>query len=79
MDRKTVKDLRNLVKSVRNKSFPYTRRKEKKRNLHDYDRAYVNETANVLGTIRDAVNIASFRILEEKIVAQCHPSPHLIL
>ncbi len=33
MARKTVGDLRNLVKSVRDRSFPYERRDEKEEKL----------------------------------------------
>jgi hypothetical protein len=57
MARKTAEDLRNLVKSVRDKSYPYERREEKGRNWHDYDNAQVNEIADVLDTIRDAVDM----------------------
>ena len=66
MTRKTVEDLRNLVKSVRDRSFPYEKREEKERNWHDYDRAQVNEIADVLDNIRGMVNIAASRIPEKK-------------
>ena len=66
MARKTAEDLRNLVKSVRDKSYPYERREEKERNWHNYDRAQVNEIADVLETIRDVVDIAVSRIPEKK-------------
>ena len=66
MARKTAEDLRNLVKSVRDKSYPYERREEKERNWHDYDRAQVNEIADVLETIRDVVDLAASRIPEKK-------------
>ena len=75
MDRKTTEDLRNFVKSVRDKSFPYERREEKERNWHDYDQAQVNEIADVLETIRDVVNMASSRIPEEKRGAGRPPIP----
>ena len=66
MARKTVGDLRNFVKSVRDRSFPYERRDENERNWHDCDRAQVNGIADVLETIRDIVNIAASRIPERK-------------
>ena len=66
MARKTAEDLRNLVKSVRDKSFPYEKREEKERNWHQYDKAQVNEIADVLETMRDVVDIASSRIPEKK-------------
>jgi len=66
MARKTAEGLRNPVKSVRDKSFPYERREEKNRNWHNYDKAQVNEIADVLETIRDMVNIAVSRIPEKK-------------
>ena len=66
MARKTAEDLRNLVKSVRDQSFPYEKREPVGRNWHQYDHAQVNEIADVLETIRDVVNIASSRIPEEK-------------
>ncbi len=66
MARKTSEDLRDLVKSVRDRSFPYEKREEKERNWHDYDRAQVNEIVDILETIRDIVNIALSRIPEKK-------------
>ena len=66
MARKNVEDLRNLVKSVRDQSFSYEKRKTVDRNWHQYDQAQVNEIADVLETIRDVVNIASSRIPVEK-------------
>ena len=66
MARKTAEDLRNLVKSVRDKSYPYEKREEKDRNWHQYDQAQVNEIADLLETIRDIVNIAASRIPEKK-------------
>ncbi len=64
--KRTADDLRNLVKSVRDQSFPYNRREEKERNWSDYDKAQVNEIADVLESIRDVVNIASSRMQERK-------------
>ncbi|MGC8514625.1 MAG: hypothetical protein ACP5OC_00630 [Thermoplasmata archaeon] len=75
MARKTSEDLRNIVKSVRDKSFPYERREEKDRNWHDYDQAQVNEIADVLETIRDVVDLAASRIKEEKRGAGRPPVP----
>ena len=53
MTRKNSEDLRDLVKSVRDRSFPYEKREEKERNWHNYDQVKVNEIADVLETIRD--------------------------
>ncbi|EQD26055.1 hypothetical protein B2A_15797, partial [mine drainage metagenome] len=75
MARKTAEDLRNLVKSVRDQSFPYEKREPVDRNWHQYDQAQVNEIADVLETIRDVVNIASSRIPEEKRGAGRPPVP----
>lgn len=61
MARKNIEDLRNLVKSVRDKSFPYEKREKKERSWHQYDQSQVNEIADVLETIRGVVNIASSR------------------
>lgn len=66
MAKRTAEDLRNLVKSVRDKSYPYERSGEKNMNWHNYDNAQVNEIADVLDTIRDVVDMASSRIPEEK-------------
>ena len=48
MDMKTAEDLRNLVKSVRDKTFPYEKREDKNRNWHQYDQAeyYVGTITN---------------------------------
>ena len=46
-----MEDLRNLVKSVRDKSFPYEKRDQAERNWHLYDQAQVNEIADVLESI----------------------------
>ncbi len=66
MARRNSEDLRDLVKSVRDRSFPYEKREEKERNWHDYDQAQVNEIADVLETIRDIVNIAVSRMPEKE-------------
>jgi transposase len=73
--RKSAEDLRNLVKSVRDQSFPYEKREAVDRNWHQYDQAQVNEIADVLETIRDVVSIASSRIQEEKRGAGRPPVP----
>ena len=44
-------------------------------NWHDYDRAHVNEIADVLETISDVVSIASLHIPEEKKGARKPPIP----
>ena len=67
MVRKNIEDLRNLVKSVRDRSFPYEKREEVDRNWHQYDQAQVNEIADVLETIRDVVNIASSLCVRESV------------
>ena len=66
MTMRNSEDLRDLVKSVRDRSFPYERRDEKERDWHNCDQAQVNEIADVLETIRDIVNIAASRIPEKK-------------
>jgi transposase len=65
MTMRNSEDLRDLVKSVRDRSFPYEKREEKNMNWHDYDQAQVNEIADVLETIRDIVNIAVSRMPEK--------------
>jgi hypothetical protein len=79
MARKTAEDLINLVKSVRDKSFPHEGREEKDRNWHEYDRAQVNEIADVLKTIRDAVDLAASSIPEKKKGPGRLPVPSRIL
>ena len=66
MTMRNSEDLRDLVKSVRDRSFPYEKREEKERDWHNYDQAQVNEIADVLETIRDIVNIAASRTPEKK-------------
>ena len=46
--------------------FPYDRREERERTWHDYDRAQVNEVADVLKTITVIVDIAASRMPEKK-------------
>ncbi|OWP57078.1 MAG: hypothetical protein B2I17_02650 [Thermoplasmatales archaeon B_DKE] len=75
MTRKTVEDLRNLVKSVRDRSFPYGKREAVDRNWHQYEQTQVNEIADVLETIRGVVNIASSRIPGERRGAGRPPVP----
>jgi len=64
--RKSVEDLRELIKSVRNRGFPYEGREEKERNWSSYDQAQINEIAEILETIRDIVDEASSRIETKK-------------
>jgi len=64
--RKSVEDLRELIKSVRNRGFTYEGREEKERNWSSYDQAQINEIAEILETIRDIVDEASSRIETKK-------------
>lgn len=64
--RKSVEDLQELIKSVRDRGFPYVGREEKERNWSSYDRAQINEIAEVLETIRDIVDEASSRVEAKK-------------
>ena len=75
MARRTVEDLRNLVKSVRDRSFPYEKRESDKRNWSSYDDAQVNEIADVLETIRDIVDMAASNLPERKKTAGRPPVP----
>ena len=75
MARKTVEDLRNLVKSVRDRSFPYEKRDTVKRNWSSYEDAQVNEIADILETIRDVVNMAASNLPERKKTAGRPPVP----
>jgi hypothetical protein len=72
---RTVEDLKNLVKSVRDQSFPYEKREPVFRNWHEYDQAQVNDIAEVLETIRDVVNIASSSMPKERRGAGRPPIP----
>ncbi len=60
--RKSVEDLQDLIKSVRDRGFPYEGREQKDRNWSSYDRAQINEIAEILETIRDVVDEASSRM-----------------
>ena len=64
MTMRNSEDLRDLVESVRDRSFPYEKRDEKERKRHNYDQGQVKGIADVLETIRDIVNIVASRILE---------------
>ena len=68
MARRTVEVLRNLVKSVRDRSFPYEKRESDKRNWSSYDDAQVNEIADVLETIRDVVDMAASKYYKKTLV-----------
>ncbi len=60
--RKSVVDLQDLIKSVRDRGFPYEGREQRDRNWSSYDQAQINEIAEILETIRDIVDEASSRI-----------------
>ena len=62
--RRTAEDLRDLIKSVKDRSFPYEKRDSEKRNRSSYDDAQVNEIADILATIKDVVDLASSRMPE---------------
>ena len=64
--RKSVEDLRDLIKSVRDRGFPYEGREQRDRNWSPYDQAQINEIAEILETIRDIVDEASSRIETKK-------------
>ncbi len=68
MARRAVEDLRNFVKSVRDRSFLYEKRESDKRNWSSYDDAQVNEIANVLETIRDVVDMAASEYCKKTLV-----------
>ena len=55
-DDEEFRKLIDLVKSVRDRSFPYDKGNEKERNWHNYDQAQLNVIVDVLDTIRDIVN-----------------------
>ena len=59
MAKRNAEDLRNAVKSVRDRSFPYEKRDEEKRNWSHYDDAQVYEIADILEAIRDVVDMAA--------------------
>ena len=62
MARKTSEDLRDLVKSIRDRSFPYEKREPERRNWSDYENAQINEVADILESIRDVVDLAASRM-----------------
>jgi hypothetical protein len=66
MTRIKADDLRDLIKSIRDGSYQYEKRETKEINWSSYDRAQINEIADVLETIRDVVNLASSRIKEKR-------------
>ena len=72
MAKRTAED---LVKSVRDRSFPYEKREPEKRNWSQYDDAQVNEIADILETIREVVDIAASNIPERKKTAGRPPVP----
>ena len=74
--RKSVEDLQYLIKSVRDRGFPYEGRGEKDRNWSSYDQAQINEIAEILETIRDVVDEASSRMDAKKRGPGRHAVPH---
>ncbi len=66
MAKRNADDLRNVVKSVRDKSFPYEKREQEERNWSRYDDAQVNEIADILEAIRDVVDMAASNLPERK-------------
>ena len=62
MARKTSEDLRDLVKSIRDRSLPYEKREPERRNWSDYENAQINEVADILESIRDVVDLAASRM-----------------
>ncbi len=67
------------MKSVRDGTFPYVHREETKRDWYLYDRAQIDEIADVLETIRNVVDIASYLILGKRGVGRPPvPAPDLV-
>ncbi len=66
MAKRNAEDLRNVVKSVRDRSFPYEKREQEERNWPHYDGAQVNEIADILEAIRDVVDMAASNIPGKK-------------
>ena len=75
MASRTAEDLKDLVKSVRDRSFPYEKRVPEKRNWSHYDDAQVNEIADILETIRDVVDAAVPNLPGRKKTAGRPPVP----
>ena len=75
MARKTAEDLRDLVRSVRDRSFPYDGREPARRNWSDYENAQINEIADILETIRDVVDMATSSLPERRRTAGRPPVP----
>ena len=75
MARKTAEDLRDLVRSVRDRSFPYDGREPARRNWSDYENAQINEIADILETIRNVVDMAASSLPERKKTAGRPPVP----
>jgi len=66
MGRKTADDLKNLVESVREKPYLYESEEKRDRNWHEYDKAQVNEIAEVIEAQKDVVDLGASCIPEEK-------------
>lgn len=66
--RLSTEELREVVSRVRNKTFPYEERNEKEIDFTKYNRAQINEIADVLEMIRDVVNAASARLQKDSAV-----------
>ena len=75
MARRTAEDLKDLVKSVRDKSFPYEKRVPEKRNWPHYDDSQVNEIADIVETTREVVDKAVSNLPEKEKTAGRPPTP----
>ncbi len=75
MARRTAEDLKDLVKSVRGRSFPYDGREPARRNWSDYENAQINEIADILETIRNVVDMAASSLPERRRTAGRPPVP----
>ena len=63
---KKAEDLRDIIRSVGDRGFPYVGREEKGRNWSSYDRAQINDVAEILETIRDVVDETCSRMEKGK-------------
>lgn len=64
-NRIAVKKLRETIKTIRNKTFPYEQKTPKKTNTTNYNQAQINEINNYLETMRDIVDLA-YKRLQQK-------------
>lgn len=60
-----TKDLQRIVKSIRGRTFEYDEKGVPEINWAKYDKAQINEIADVLDNIRDVVNLAYERIPDD--------------